>query len=136
VEVIFYPISPGTVEVLGSRWKADEPAWSGLAFSHPETSVMTQSTLFLMLVGPKKAPYDLHLRVPFEHPDDGPIPDPPDMYYRVRPRAEVGRRWLGRKVVAVDIEAAPDMDPPWRIKVTFAGNAKSTPPRRLERNGP
>ena len=124
-ETIRYPISPDTVEVLGSRWAADTPAWKGLGFSHPAAEVRMQSTLMLALCG-STAPYDLHLDVPFEHPDDGPIPDPPDMYYRVRPRAEAGGRWRGRKVIAVAIHPDAARDPPWHIAVTYAGKGRSS----------
>lgn len=123
-ETVIYPVAPETVEVLGSRWKSTTPAWKGLAFSHPEAVIMTQSTLFLALVGPKEAPFDLHLNVPFNHPDDGPVPDPTDMFYRVRPRAEAGRKWNGRKVEAVAIEPDADRDPPWRIVITYAGQGR------------
>ena len=122
-ETVIYPVAPETTTVLGSRWRTTDVAWRGLAFSHEAVELRTQSTLMLYVAG-RDAPYDLHLNVPFEHPDDGPIPDPPEMMYRVRPRAEVGKRWMGRRVTAVAIEPDAGRDPPWRIVVTFAGKRR------------
>lgn len=76
------PITPGTVEVLGSRWTNRTYAWAGLRFH--EAVLREQSTLMLMLCG-KDAPPDHHLDVPFCHPDDEPS-EPADTVYRVRPR--------------------------------------------------
>ena len=123
MEEVVFPVTPETTEVLGGRWKATDPGWRGLAFSHPKATIRIQSKLMLTLSG-RDAPYDLHLDVPFNDPDDGPIPDPPQMYYRVRPRAEAGKRWLGRSVRDVKIEPDSERDPPWRIVVTFAGKGR------------
>ena len=115
-----FPVAPDTVTVLGSRWPANSRAWAGLAFSHPLCVVRTTSTLMEWVCGGKDVPNDLHLNVPFEHPDDGPVPDVPDMFYRVRPRAEPGKKWRGRKVMSVAIERDTGRDPPWHIIVEFA----------------
>jgi hypothetical protein len=113
-----YPVAPDTVTVLGCRWKATEPAWQGLDFT--KARLRTQSTLMLFVVGPNDAPYDLHLDVPFCHPNDQPEGWDDETVYRVRPIAAPGRKWRGKMVEAVAIEPAPGMDPPWQIVVRFA----------------
>ena len=110
------PIAPNTVTVLGSRWKADAP-WAGLDFT--KARLRTQSTLMLYVCGPNEAPYDLHLDVPWCHPDDQPEGWDDEMVYRVRPIAEPGQKWRRRMVESVAIEPAPDNDPPWEIIVRF-----------------
>lgn len=112
------PVSPETVTVLGYRVRAHEPRWQGLDFA--AATLRTQSTLMLAVCG-KDAPYDLHLNVPFAYPGE-----PPERYegvrYRVRPQAEPGKKWRGRKVADVAIKPAPGKDPPWEIVVTYAGH--------------
>lgn len=95
-------VSPETVTVLGYRCKPDDVRWTGLDFA--KADLRTQSSLFLMLCGKDDAPPDLHLSVPWWHPDDGEHPDPPEMYWRVRPRMEPGKRWKGKKVKTVAFE--------------------------------
>lgn len=121
-EVCRYPVAPETVTVLGSRWKASDPAWRGLDFTKAE--VRTQSTIMVAFFG-EDAPHDLHLRVPFCHPNDQPDGWENGLFYRVRPRAEAGRKWHGRKVTDVAIEPDPAADPPWQIVVHFAGRANN-----------
>lgn len=125
-ETITYPVATDTVTVLGSRWKPTDPAWRGLLFRHPECSVWTQSTLMLAMVG-RGAPHDLHLRVPFWHPENAqqPAPEKPDSFYRVRPHARAGGQWNKIRVKAVVIEPDPERDPPWRIVVTYAGKVRT-----------
>jgi hypothetical protein len=40
-------------------------------------------------------------------------------YYRVRPRMEAGKKWKGRKVIAVDFERVSGA---WRIALTVVTN--------------
>lgn len=108
------PVSPETCDVLGSRVKADSPAWLGLDF----TRATAAATLFSAWPCP-------HLRVPFCHPEDQPEGWDDDMIYRVYPLMEAGRKWKGRRVVSVAIEPAPDRDPPWAIVVEYAGKART-----------
>lgn len=96
------PVSPETVTVLGNRVKKSSPAWRGLDLENADLA--TQATIMLVICGPDEAPPDLHLRVPWWHPDDGPAPSPPEMYYRVRPRMEPGKKWKGKKVESVAFE--------------------------------
>lgn len=120
-EGVRFPIAPDTVTVLGSRWKVTDVAWRGLDFTRAR--LRTQSTLMLSICG-RDAPYDLHLDVPFCHPDDQPDGWADDLVYRVRPIAEPGRRWRRRIVKSVVIEPAPDKSPPWEIVVEFARAAR------------
>ncbi len=64
------PITPGMVEVLGSRWSSRELAWAGLRFHEAEL---------------RNWPSDPHLGVPWCHPDDDSDGEG-DAIYRVRPR--------------------------------------------------
>jgi hypothetical protein len=124
-----FPVSPDTCKVLGYRVKSDSPAWLGLDFSR--AIVRTKSTLMMMVCGSANAPYDLHLDVPFCHPDDQPDGWEDDMVYRVRLIAEPGKRWRGRLVKTVAIEAAPQLSPPWEIVVEFH-SGKEKPPQPSE----
>jgi hypothetical protein len=95
------PVTPETVEILGSRAKGEsDPLWAGLFLDRAEPA--TQSTLMLAICG-KDAPLDIHLRVPWCHPSDrnGTDDDWNDCIYRVRPRMSEGKRWRGRKVARV-----------------------------------
>lgn len=96
------PVSPETCTVLGYRVKASDPRWAGLDLD--KADLIMQSTLMLCVCGPDDAPIDAHLRAPWWHPDDGPAPDPPEMYFRVRPRMQAGKKWEGRKVKFVAFE--------------------------------
>jgi len=85
-------LSPMNCTVLGSRWPAW--AWSGLKFDHPRAEIRTQSSIMVLVTG-SDAPYDLHVSVPFVHPDDeaaGITADDEDEVglYRVRPIYEPG----------------------------------------------
>lgn len=83
------PVTAANSTVLGSCWPKSSPAWRGLYFDR--AIVRTQSTLLRCVVGPD-APHDLHLDVPWKHPDDE---GEPDCVYRVRPRWEIGERlWV------------------------------------------
>lgn len=114
-----FAVAPDTVTVLGRRWKATDAAWRGLDFANAQ--LRTQSTLMLYVCGPDAAPYDLHLNVPYSHPDDDPCLWEGAMY-RVRPIAEPGKRWRRRMVDDVAIEPSPGKEPPWEIVVTFASS--------------
>lgn len=118
-----FPIAPDTVTVLGYRVREHEPRWQGLDFSR--ATLRQTSTIMVYFLG-DDAPYDLHLNVPFCYPGE-----PPARYegckYRVRPQAEAGRKWRGRKVVDVAIEPDPDKSPPWEIIVTFERPATPGP---------
>lgn len=90
-------LTPHNCTVLGNRVTAKSPAWRGLLFDHPRCEIRTQSTLMLAVVG-DDAPYDLHLNVPFLHPDDaarGQEWEEDEIFYRVRPIWEPGDRlWV------------------------------------------
>lgn len=105
-----FPVTPDTVTVLGSHWTGTDAAWRGLAFS--------RATLKTTSIWGN----DLHLDVPFCHPDDqyDGWEDDDDCWARVRPLAEPGRRWRRRMVRTVEIVPAPQLDPPWEIVVEFA----------------
>lgn len=97
------PVSPETVTVLGSRVKATDAAWLGLDLANAEPR--TQNTLSLFVFGPDGAGLDLHLDVPWCHPDDQTgSPADFDCRYRVRPRMEPGKRWKGKMVKSVAFE--------------------------------
>lgn len=123
-DIVRFPIEPETVTVLGSIWHRGTRAWDGLDFTRAK--VRTQSTLMIYVCGSADAPYDLHLDVPFCHPDDHPTgPKDYDCVYRVRPRAEPGKRWRGRLVRAVTLKRAPGKSPPWEIEIEFAGRKRA-----------
>lgn len=118
-------VTPETVTVLGNRVKATDPMWVGLNLSRAEPA--TQSCLFLMICGPDDAPIDIHLRVPWCHPEDqdGTDEDWNDCVYRVRPKMEVGKRWKGRVVKSLAFERwngtwwiAFEREPPKRKRQT------------------
>ena len=77
------PVSPSNCTVLGREVTVDDDAWHGLDFDHPETAALEYSIWGT----------DYHLRVPWWGPDDGPPPEPPEMYYRVRPKRARGARF-------------------------------------------
>jgi hypothetical protein len=54
----------------------------------------------------KDAPPDIHLRVPWCHPEDrtGTAEDWHDCIYRVRPKMQPGKRWQGQKIKSVMFE--------------------------------
>lgn len=111
------PVGPDTCSVNGSRYKANSPVWLGLDFSRAE--IRTQSWLMVGMLGSHEASYDLHLNVPFCHPDDQPGGWEDGTYYRVRPLMEPGRKWKGRKVSDVAIKRDDDRNPPWVIEVRY-----------------
>lgn len=115
------PVAPETVTVLGYRVKPADPMWTGLDLDRAE--LRTQSTLMAVMVGPKAAPYDLHLNVPWIHPDDvanGMAWEDDECWYRVRPRMEPGQKWHRKMVANVAIRRDDSHAPPWVIEVTYA----------------
>lgn len=118
------PVTPMTCAVLGSKAKSvDDPLWAGLLFDHPAAQVRTQSTLMVWVCGPDKAPFDLHLNVPWVHPTDaarGMAWEDDRCMYRVRPKIETGRKWRGRSVSDVKIERDDTYSPPWVIRFQYA----------------
>lgn len=70
------PINPGNCTVNGYIVKETDPDWTGLDFTNCELRHFS-------IWGE-----DYHLRVPWWHPEDGPAPNPPEMYYRVRPKSQ------------------------------------------------
>lgn len=112
-------VGPDNCTVLGNKAKADSPLWTGLDLSRAMPA--TQSTLMLMVAGAQEAPIDIHLRVPWCHPDDqtGSLDDF-DCIYRVRPCAEAGKRWKNRRVERVDFEL---WDGVWWLAIRYAGHA-------------
>lgn len=78
--------------VLGNKVANRSPAWAGLMFGHSAVKPRTQSTLMRSLVG-ADAPQDLHLDVPWVHPEDavqGKSWDDDPVVYRVRPIYNIG----------------------------------------------
>jgi len=118
-----FPVDPTTCTVLGYRVTPDSPAWTGLRWNGKE-EVRDRASVLEYLFG-KEAPFDLHLRVQWEHPDDYVEGEEPDCWYRVRPIARPGRKWNGRKVKSVAIERDETRSPPWVIRIEFAGRAPS-----------
>lgn len=115
--ILTLPVSPETCRVNGYLCKASDIMWRGLDLSR--ATVRKQSTLMLFVLGPDEAPYDLHLDVPWEHPDDT-VDD--GLRYRVRPRMRRGGRWQGRRVRNVSLR---QMQAGWAIDVEFAGTRHS-----------
>lgn len=91
-------VTPVSVTVLGFEVKANSPAWRGLDLKRAEPR--QQSSLMLSVLG-HDSPLDIHLNVPFQHPEDT-ISD--DVFYRVRPRMEVGKKYNGKIVKSVAFE--------------------------------
>lgn len=88
------PVSADNCTINGYRAKATSAAWIGLDLARAE--ILRQSTLMLCVFG-KDAPYDLHLNVPWMHPEDREKhADNPDSwcYYRVRPKRKRGARFF------------------------------------------
>lgn len=108
------PVSPKTVTVLGYRVKKDDPMWSGLDLINAEPRM--QSTLMLAVAGTADAPQDIHLNVPWKHPDDADYSD--ECRYRVRPRMEIGKRWKKKRVTNVSFER---WDGVWYIAIEARG---------------
>lgn len=90
-------VAPANCTVNGYRVRAANPAWKGLLFDHPECQLRTQSTIMQAIAG-ADAHFDLHLDVPFLHPDDaarGRKWEDDECFYRVRPIVERGDRlWV------------------------------------------
>jgi hypothetical protein len=108
------PVDAMTCEVLGSHYAQSSPVWTGMDLARAE--VRSQSTIMLALVG-KEAHYDLHLDVPWCHPDDQTgSPDDFDCVYRVRPKMEPGKKWKGKMVEAVSFVRKGDA---WWLDVKF-----------------
>lgn len=86
--------------VLGDRWGAKSP-WVGLDFTVAKPR--TQSSLMLCIAG-GDAPRDIHLDVPFLHPEDAARGMEWDgTVYRVRPQWEAGDRlWVREAWCAAD----------------------------------
>lgn len=110
-----FPVSPETVTVLGYKVKATDPMWTGLDLANAEPR--QQASIMLAMVGADEAPPDIHLNVPWMHPEDR-ARDPGDdgCRYRVRPRMEPGKKWKGRKVKSVAFERYSGQ---WFIAVDF-----------------
>lgn len=77
------PVSPANCTVLGREVTVEDDDWRGLDFDHPDTEAFEYSVWGA----------DYHLRVPWSHPDDGPPPEPPEQYFRVRPKQASGARF-------------------------------------------
>jgi hypothetical protein len=89
--------------VLGNKVKATDPMWAGLDLNRAD--LLCQSSLAIACFGPDGAPPDMHLSVPWCHPEDQTgSPDDFDCWYRVRPRMEVGKKWKGKRVAGVCFE--------------------------------
>lgn len=103
VRVHRIPLTADAVTVLGYKWKETNPAWKGLDFANAEPRV--QASGLLAVCGADDAPRDVHLSVPFCHPDDQTgSPDDFDCRYRVRPRMEAGKKWKRKMVYWVAFE--------------------------------
>lgn len=114
-----YMVGPKTITVNGSRVTARHPAWLGLDMSKAEPR--QQSTMMLFAVG-AHAPIDVHLSVPFQHPDDK---IDTGIFYRVRPKMEVGEKWQGKTVESVAFEC---WDGEWFIAVGFGSEGETDSP--------
>ena len=121
-----FPVSPGTMKVLGYKVKADSPMWAGLNLARAD--LIVQSTLMMRVCGHDAAPFDLHLNVPWCHPEDqtGDPSDWDDCKYRIRPKMEVGKKWKGRIVDAVFFELWAGE---WRLAVLFKSKAARGVPK-------
>lgn len=122
------PVSPETVTVLGYRVKPDDPMWLGLDLANAEPR--TQASILLMMIG-EDAPEDIHLCVPWNHPDDTANGIYDDCRYRVRPRMQAGKRWRGRLVKSVAFER---WNGEWLIALSFASQWAETRARRKRSN--
>lgn len=100
--MIRVPVEPSNVEVLGNKVKATDVMWTGLDMAKAEPRV--QSTLWLAIAGQEEAPLDIHLCVPWEHPEDKKDGIDSETRYRVRPRMQPGKRWKGQMVKSVAFE--------------------------------
>lgn len=117
------PVSPETVTVLGYRVKATDPMWAGLDFDRAEPR--QQNAALLAIAGPHEG-LDVHLSVPFLHPEDKARGAKHDgCAYRVRPRAEVGKRWKGKRVGAVAFEK---WNGKWVIAITSSSRVSGGSP--------
>ena len=117
MSVDIVPVTPQSCEVLGYRVRATDAMWRGLDFSRAK--IRTKSTIGAFLFG-KEAPTDLHLDVPFLHPEDavfGAKWADDQQWYRVRSRAEVGKKWRGKTVVKIEICRDDSLDPPWAFSI-------------------
>lgn len=105
-------VSPETVTVLGYNVKANDPMWIGLDLSRAEPR--QQNSLLLAIAGPHDGT-DIHLNVPFVHPDDAAAGMKDEgCRYRVRPKMRVGKKWHGKTVSSVAFER---WDGKWVIAV-------------------
>lgn len=105
-------VAPSNCTVNGSRVRASSPAWKGLLFDHPRTIVRTRSTMMQAVAGPD-APYDLHLDVPFLHPEDaaaGRKWEDDECFYRVRPIVQRGDRLWVRESAWYDPEVCRGLE--------------------------
>ncbi len=88
--------TPATCTVLGRRVSAKSAIWRGLDFSR---AVPRRQSTLAMAVHGEDAPEDVHLNVPFIHPDDE---SKEELIYRVRPIWEVGDRIWVRESLRAD----------------------------------
>ena len=88
---LLLPVDATTCTVNGYRYRQTEPAWTGLALSRAE--LRDQASIMVWIAG-ADAPYDLHLSVPWQHPDDGPWTPQTGCWYRVRPKREKGAAFV------------------------------------------
>ena len=79
-----YAVTPETSTVNG--YPAAPPVWDGLRLAEAEPR--TKSTLMLAAMGPN-APFDLHLSVPWCHPEYEPMSSKDCGRYRVRPKKRI-----------------------------------------------
>lgn len=80
-------VDAATIEVLGHRVTATDPAWTGLDWSRAELRARCK------------------IAVPWCHPSDQTgSPDDFDCVYAIYPRAEVGKRWKNKMVADVWFE--------------------------------
>lgn len=114
--MIRVPVAPETVTVLGNKVKAADASWLGLDLDKAEPRV--QASVLMMMLGPNDAPLDIHLNVPWCHPDDrADGMDDDDCTYRVRPRMQPGKKWKGKLVKSVAFER---WDGKWFIAIETA----------------
>ncbi len=110
------PVSPETITVLGHRVKPTDPMWTGLDLDNAEPR--TQNTLSLACFGQDEAGIDIHLDVPWCHPEDRARGHDFDCRYRVRPKMEAGKKWKGKMVKSVAFERWTGK---WYLAIEFGG---------------
>ena len=111
-------VGPQTATVNGTHYRTGSAVWRGLKMSEAEPRA--QSAMMVAVCGADRAPIDIHLQSPFrDHDEDGLDAT---VFYRVRPKMEVGKKWKGRMVDFVCFEK---IDGEWWIAVKLGDNEEA-----------